>query len=451
MGFSKDFIWGAATAAYQIEGAAQADGKGLNVWDAFSREPGRVFQGHTGDVACDHYHLFREDCKLMASLGVKHYRFSINWPRILPEGTGAVNEKGIAFYNNLIDCLLEYGITPYVTLFHWEYPIALQQKGAWENADSVQWFMAYVETVAKVFGDRVKNFFTFNEPQCFIGLGYGSGEHAPGLQLPLRSTVRMSHHVMVAHGLAVKTLRALVPDCRIGYVPCSNPVYPATEKPEDILASKEAYFRMPADPKLWFWNVTWWSDPVMLGVYPEDGLELYGKYLPRGFEKDLSTICQPIDWYGQNIYNGSMVRAGENGPEKVDFPQGYAKTGMNWPVTPDCLYWGPKFLYERYQTPILIAENGMSNLDTVSLDGKVHDPSRIDYLHRYLLALSRAAEEGVSVAGYFHWSFMDNFEWAMGYNDRFGQVYVDFATQKRIPKDSAYWYKQVMETNGESL
>ena len=451
MGFPDGFVWGAAMSAYQIEGAASADGKGECVWDSFCRRPGKVFGGHTGNTACDHYHRYDRDFALMAELGVRNYRFSINWSRLLPEGTGRINEDGLAFYDRLIDGMLLSGVEPWMTLFHWEYPAALQARGAWQNPDSPKWFADYAALAARRYGDRVKHFFTINEPQCFVGLGYVTGEHAPGLQLPLDAAIPMGHHVLLAHGLAVQALRANVPGVKVGYAPCSSPSCPVTDAPEDIAAARNAYFAMPEDPARWFWNVTWWSDPAILGKYPEDGLGRYGRYLPRGYEKDLGVICRKLDFYGQNIYHGSAVRAGAKGPEEVPPPAGFPKTGMNWPVVPDSLYWGPKFLYQRYGLPLVIAENGMSNLDSVSLDGLVHDPARIDYLHRYLLALRRASEEGVKVLGYFHWSFLDNFEWAMGYNDRFGLVYVDYQTQNRIPKDSARWFRTVMETNGKAL
>ena len=453
MSFCKDFIWGAATASYQIEGAAYEDGKGLNVWDTFSHEPGKILEGHTGDVACDHYHRFKEDVALMKEMGIKNYRFSISWARILPEGVGEVNEAGVAFYNALIDELLAAGIRPFVTLFHWDYPRALLARGGWENPDSPKWFEEYATLCAKRFGDRVKDFITFNEPQCFIGLGFGKGEHAPGYQLPLHATVPMSHYVMVAHGLAVKALREHAPGCRVGYAPCGNPRIPASNDPKDIEAARKAYFMTWDNPSFWAFTVSWWSDPPMLGKYPEQGLELLGKYLPAGWEKDLETIHQPLDFYCQNIYNGNVVRAADNalGFEEVAEPVGHPKTAIQWPITPDALYWGPKFLYERYKTPFIISENGMSSHDVVSLDGKVHDPQRQDYMHRYLRAYKRAAEDGVDAIGYFAWSLMDNYEWAYGYTERFGMVYVDYTTQERTVKDSFYWYKGVMEQNGENL
>ncbi|MGN0776172.1 MAG: GH1 family beta-glucosidase [Candidatus Ventricola sp.] len=453
MSFRKDFIWGAATASYQIEGAAYEDGKGLSVWDRFSHEPGKVLEGHTGDVACDHYHRFREDVQLMKAMGVKNYRFSISWPRLLPQGVGEVNEQGVAFYNALIDELLAAGIRPIVTLFHWDYPSALQARGGWENPESPAWFLNYATLCAKRFGDRVKDFITFNEPQCFIGLGYCTGAHAPGYVLPPSATIPMSHHVLLAHGLTVKMLRETVPGVRVGYAPCADPRIPASDRSEDIEAARRAYFSVPGGAKDWAFCVTWWSDPAILGRYPEDGLELFGRYLPAGWEKDLETICQPLDFYCQNIYHGRLVKAADNaqGWEQLLQPVGHPKTAIQWDITPDALYWGPKFLYERYKVPFLISENGMSSHDVVSLDGKVHDPQRQDYMHRYLRAYKRAAEEGVDAIGYLAWSLMDNYEWAYGYTERFGLVYVDYTTQERIVKDSFHWYKTVMESNGENL
>jgi len=453
MSFCKDFIWGVATASYQIEGAAYEDGKGLSVWDCFSHVPGKVLEGHNGDTACDHYRLFKQDVALMKAMGVKNYRFSLSWPRLIPQGTGPVNEAGVAFYNRLIDELLANGIRPFVTLFHWDYPQALQQKGAWENPESPLWFEEYATLCAKRFGDRVKDFITFNEPQCFIGLGYIVGEHAPGLRMPPVSTIPMSHHVLKAHGLAVKALRKHAPGCRIGFAPCGDARIPASAKPADVDAARKAYLSVPNDPFGWAFSVTWWSDPVMLGKYPEDGLKYFGQYLPKEWEKDMALIHQPLDFYGQNIYNGRMVRAADNaqGYEEVQPPVGHGKTAIQWAVTPEALYWGPRFLHERYKTPFIITENGMSCIDVVSLDGKVHDPQRQDYMHRYLQAYKRACEDGVDAIGYFSWSLMDNFEWAYGYTDRFGLVYVDYQTQERIVKDSFHWYKTVMEANGENL
>ena len=263
----------------------------------------------------------------------------------------------------------------------------------------------------------------------------------------------MGHNLLKSHGRAVQVLRECVKDVRVGYAPCANPMIPATDSPADIEAARKAYYSVNADLAAFHWCLTWYSDPVVLGTYPEDGLLVYGKYLPDNWEADMELICQPLDYYAQNIYQGEIVRAAENaqGWEKVAFPQGSPKTALNWHITPDALYWGPKFITERYHLPLIITENGMSCHDAVMLDGKVHDPNRIDFVHRYLKALKRAAEDGVPVKGYFYWSFLDNYEWNSGYNERFGLTYVDYQTQERIPKDSAYWYQHVMETNGEEL
>lgn len=450
MGFAKDFVWGAATSSYQIEGTGRDSGKGQNIWDVFTKEPGRVYEGHTGDIVCDHYHRFREDVAYMKELGLKGYRFSIDWSRVLPEGTGKVNEKGIDFYNALIDELLEQGIEPYITLYHWELPYEIYKRGGWMNPEIVEWFGQYARLVAERFSDRVKYFFTLNEPQCFVGLGFLQGCHAPGVKAPLRDTFEMAHNALKAHGRAVQMLRAYgKQNVQIGYAPTSGMCYPEKETPKDIEAARKALFALPDDLSNWTWNVSWWSDPVILGKYPEEGMKKYEKYLPVITDEDMKLISQPIDFYGQNIYNGRCIRMGTDGrPEEVRRPAGFPKTATNWPVTPEALYWGPKFLYERYRKPIYITENGMACHDTVSQDGKVHDPNRIDFLARYLKNLKRAAEE-IDIRGYFQWSLMDNFEWDKGYAERFGIIYVDFETQERIWKDSAYWYRDLIRRNGD--
>ncbi len=452
MGFRKDFMWGAATSAYQIEGGAGEDGKGLDIWDVYCREPGKVYEGHTGDIACDHYHRYKDDVLLMKEMGLKAYRFSINWSRIFPDGTENVNEKGIDFYNLLIDELLEAGIEPYITLYHWELPYEIYKRGGWMNREIVEWFGQYAALVSARFSDRVTHFFTLNEPQCFVGLGFLSGEHAPGLRAPLRDTFTMAHHALMAHGRAVQQLRANAKQpIEVGYAPTCGMTYPETDKKEDIEAARKSLFAMP-DVSNWSWNVAWWSDPVLFGTYPEEGMELYGPWLPDIKDSDMKLISQPIDIYGQNIYNGRCVRMGKDGePEYVRRHEGFPQTANSWPVTPQALYWGPKFLYERYGKPIYITENGISCHDSVSLDGKVHDPSRIDFLERYLSELKRAASDGVDIRGYFQWSLMDNFEWNFGYSERFGLIYIDYQTQKRIWKDSAYWYCDLIRKNGEKL
>lgn len=454
MAFRKDFLWGVGTSAYQIEGAAAEDGRGPSVWDQYCHEEGgHIACGHTGDVACDHYHRYKEDVQLMRELGIRAYRFSLSWSRILPDGIGAVNQKGIDFYNNLIDELLENGITPCITLFHWDYPYELQKKGAWLNPESSDWFAYYTEVVAKAFGDRVKWFITFNEPQCFLGMGYFDGCNAPGKRHGLEDMAQMLHNMFLAHGKSVLAIRKYVQDAKVGYAPTCGVNMPLTGSVEDIAAARKKYLSI--DPAAWIWNVVLWSDPVVLGRYPEDDpffAEQFRRYLPESYQEDMKIICQPLDFYGQNIYNGSLWKADEKGePMWVANPVGSPRTANGWPVTPDALYWGPKFLYERYKLPIMITENGLSCHDAVSLDGKVHDPNRIDFTHRYLRSLKRITDEGVDIIGYFHWSLLDNFEWGAGYTERFGLVYVDYTTQERIKKDSFDWYRSVIADNGESL
>lgn len=452
MGFSENFVWGAATSAYQIEGAVKEDGKGEHIWDVYVKEPGRIYGGHNGNSACDHYHRFREDVSIMKEIGIMAYRFSIDWSRVLPEGFGSVNESGIAFYDSLIDELLKNGIEPYITLHHWELPYEIYKRGGWMNPQIVEWFGEYARLIAGRFSDRVTHFFTLNEPQCFVGLGYLTGDHAPGIKAPLRDTFEMAHNALKAHGRAVQMLRQYGKQrLTVGYAPTCGMCYPETEKAEDIEAARQALFAMNQDDQNWTWNVSWWSDPVLLGNYPEEGLKRYEPYLPRITDEDMKLIAEPIDVYGQNIYNGRCIRMGRDGmPEEVKRCEGFPKTAVLWPVTPEALYWGPRFLYERYRKPIYITENGMSCHDVVSIDGKVHDPNRTDFLARYLKELKRAAGE-IDLRGYFHWSLMDNFEWEKGYSERFGLVYVDYQTQKRMKKDSAYWYQDVIRSNGAKL
>jgi len=447
--FPEGFRWGAAAASYQIEGAANEDGKGPSVWDMFCRRPGAVWEGHTGDVACDHYHRFREDVALMKRIGLRAYRLSISWPRLIPEGSGAVSEAGIAFYDRLIDSLLEAGIEPWITLFHWDFPLALYYRGGWLNRDSADWFGEYAELVARRFSDRVRHFMTLNEPQVFIGAGHMEGRHAPGDKLPFREVLRAGHHVLLAHGQAVRALRASARQpLSIGFAPVGLPQLPLAETREDILAARMATFSVTAQTA---WTNTWWMDPVYLGQYPADGLAFYGADAPEIRSGDLELIAQPLDFFGANLYQGSSVRAGADGPEPVPRAVGAPLTAFEWSVTPDVMYWGPKFFWERYGKPIVVTENGISCRDWVALDGKVHDPDRIDFTARHLIALRRAIAEGVQVDGYFHWSFIDNFEWAHGYKHRFGLVFCDYETQRRIPKDSAEWYSGVIASNGATL
>lgn len=451
MAFKSDFRWGVASASYQVEGAAREDGKGPSVWDMFCAKPGAVWRGQSGDIACDHYHRYREDIALMKELGIRAYRFSVSWPRVMPEGVGAINPRGIEFYDRLVDTMLAAGIEPWLTLFHWDYPLALYHRGGWLNRESADWFGEYAAVLGKRLGDRVSHWMTQNEPQCFIGLGLHTGYHAPGDKLRFDEVLLAAHHSLMAHGKAVQALRQHARlKAVIGCAQASLISMPEDENsPADIEAARKMLFGVHKQD---CFSNTWWLDPMLKGAYPEDGLKLFGAAAPRVQAGDMQTICQPLDFIGLNIYHGSLVRAGDNGPEFVPLPPGYPKTTQDyWPITPTSLYWGPRYCHERYKLPIVITENGHQNADVISLDGKVHDPQRIDYLHRYLRELKRAADDGVEVNGYFQWCFTDNFEWAMGDAIRVGLVYTDYPTQRRIPKDSAHWYGGVIRSNGESL
>ena len=450
MSFPKSFVWGVATAAYQIEGAPYLQGGGRSVWDMFGRRPGAVHAGENGDIACDHYNRWRADIALMKDLGVQGYRFSISWPRVLPEGAGRIHEEGLAFYDRLVDALRGAGITPYVTLFHWDMPYDLYCRGGWLNRDSAEWFADYTQIVAERLGDRVGHWMTLNEPQCFIALGHQSGNHAPGDKLATAEVLRCAHHALLAHGRAVQTIRAVAKaPVRIGFAPVGVANVPATESASDIEAARRATFDENTTS---LWSNNWWLDPVFFGRYPEGSLKAFGADSPPVREGDMAVISQPLDFFGCNIYNAHTVRAGANGePETLPHPQGIGRTTYQWPVTPACLYWAPKFYYERYGKPIIITENGLGNTDWVALDGRVHDPQRIDFLNRHLRELARALAEGVDIRGYFQWSLMDNFEWNEGYKLRFGLVHVDYRTQERTPKDSAWSYRGVIQSNGASL
>ncbi len=453
MPFPTDFTWGVAAAAYQIEGAVTEDGRGPSIWDVFSHQPDRVFENHNGDVACDHYHRFAEDIRLMQELGVRAYRLSLAWPRLIPDGTGAVNERGLVFYDKLIDALLAAGITPWVTLYHWDLPQAIQHRGGWLNRDIVEWFGRYAEVVAARLGDRVKHWMTINEPPCVIGLGYQEGVFAPGLKLSFREGLLGAHHVLMAHGRAVQALRA---GCRgqvsISLAHTSRERIPETETTAHIDAARQDYF---ACRERGFWNLSWWADPVFLGRYPAEGFEAFAADLPTITDADTKLIGQPLDFIGYNCYSGFKVRAAADGKTEQT-PGGWGignpRGTLSWlNVAPDAPYWAARFQYERYKLPVVFTENGFCNTDFVHLDGKVHDPQRIDVLARYLSRIRRAVDEGVPVTGYFHWSILDNFEWKEGYKDRFGLIHVDYQTQKRTPKDSFYWYRDTIRAKGANL
>ncbi|XAL98355.1 GH1 family beta-glucosidase [Phycisphaeraceae bacterium D3-23] len=450
MSFPQEFVWGAAAASFQIEGTSKSCPRGDSVWDAFCDTPGKVFEGHNGRRACMHIEKWREDVELMSELGLDAYRLSIAWPRIMPDGTGDVNEAGLDFYSDLVNELIAAGITPYVTLYHWDLPLKLQQQGGWLNPSIVAWFAEYTRVVVERLSDRVKHWITLNEPQCFVLLGNQTGVHAPGLQLPEADVLRIGHHALLAHGRAVQTIREVSDQpAQIGIAPIGVVSIPETERQVDIDAARKATFENAGDS---LFSTTWWLDPVFKGRYPECGVHPRLKDMPPIAPGDMALINQPIDFCAFNLYQAGVVRAGADGEvEPVPYRAGYPVTAMDWPVTPAGIYWASRFLYERYESPLYITENGLSCRDWVSIDGKVHDPNRIDFLTRYLGYIGRACDEGIPVEGFFQWSIMDNFEWAEGYKDRFGMVYVDFDTLERIPKDSYHWYQGVIANNGGDI
>lgn len=451
MGFRKDFVWGAAAAAYQIEGGAYQDGKGLSVWDVFCEKEGAIYNGHTGETACDHYNRMPEDISLMKEIGLKAYRLSVSWPRIIPDGVGKINQKGLDFYDRLIDELLKAGIEPYVTLFHWDYPYELQCRGAWLNNDSPNWFADYTKIVVGKLSDRVSNWMTLNEPHAFILAAYQQGVFAPGLKYDDRSLLRSIHNTLLSHGKSVQAIRSNAKKKpRVTTVTAAMVKTPLTNTKEDIAAAYEAMF--PTNPKNDFWANNWWLDPVYLGKYPEQAVKHLEHIMPKIGPNDMEIISQPLDYFAFNAYSSEVIKAGENGqPIVTTMPAGAAQMAVEWYIKPECLYWGAKFYQERYKLPVVVSENGLAARDWVSLDGKVHDTYRIDFLKRYLRELEHAANDDVDILGYFYWSIMDNFEWSAGYKERFGLTHVDYQTLKRTLKDSAYFYKKIIETNGEAI
>ena len=436
MSFRKDFLWGAATASHQIEGGYLDDGKSLNIWDALS--DGHMAHGDHGQVACDHYHRYREDVALMKEIGLKSYRFSVSWARIFPDDSGKVNERGLQFYVNLVDELVAAGIEPICTLYHWDLPMWLFDIGGWKNPAIIEHFALYARTMVEALSDRVTYWVTFNEPQCFVCLGY-CGVHAPFLHSDATERQMISRNVLLAHGEAVKTMRRYAKQpLKIGLAPTADSDSPRNYDPEEIERARASTF-CEGDPAY----ITWWCDPTVLGRRPA-GMEFLS-------DEDMEIIHQPLDFYGFNIYTLNRTYAAPRNQAGDRGYPGMPRTAMDWVIDPDTLYWPVKFLYERYKLPLMIAENGMANTDFMMLDGHVHDPQRIDFLTRYLRALKKAVDEGVDVLGYQYWTLMDNLEWNMGFGKRFGLIYVDFRTCERTLKDSAYFYGEVIRHNGENL
>lgn len=444
MTFPTGFIWGAAAASYQIEGAAFEDGKGLSVWDVFSHTPNKIWGDETGDIACDHYHRVPQDIALMKQIGLQAYRLSVSWARVLPDGIGKANPTGLDFYNRLIDTLLEANITPHITLFHWDFPYALYTKGGWLNRDSADWFAEYTTLMVKTLGDRVKDWITLNEPPAFALGGHEQGRLAPGDRLGDSGMMRVIHHILLAHGYSVQAIRAHSPQpTSVSLAMNIYPVVPTDTSPATIQTAHDLFWSIDYDQKR---NAGLWLDPMLIGTYPDAVVQKWGDFIPMQ-NGDMAKICQPLDYLGLNIYFGEYADAHGRKPAQ----QGHPYTMMDWLMLPESMYWGSKYMYERYRLPIVITENGLASMDWVAVDGGVHDANRIDYMTRYLREFKRAGADNIPINGYFYWSIMDNYEWAHGYRKRFGLIYVDYDTQIRTLKDSAYWYKDVIATNGAIL
>ena len=445
--FPKDFLWGVASSAYQIEGYSTADGGGKSIWDTFSHTPGKIAYDDNGDIACDSYHRYEEDIALLKELGVKAYRFSTSWARIDPRGDGIWNEAGLAYYDKLVDGCLNAGIVPYVTLYHWELPQAYEDRGGWQSEETAYAFGRYAAKMAEHFKGRVKHYFTLNEPECTTSLGYQQGIHAPGLRTKPEEYFRVHVHQMMAHGLAQRAIKAADPTAIVGLASTGNLCYPAGEG--DVDAARGATF-CPAN-EWWVFTHHWLLDPICLGKFPDCAGTMLEPLVQAVTAEQMEIIHTVPDILGVNVYNGHEVKATETGYEMVPKYAGYPRTALKWPVTPEVMDWGLYFFCERYGLPLYITENGLSCNDKIYLDGKVHDPDRIDFLTRYLDCLNRAMERGADIRGYFHWSLTDNFEWHSGYCDRFGLTYMDYPSLRRIPKDSFRWYRKVIETGEVSF
>lgn len=450
--FPEGFAWGLATASYQIEGAVDEDGRGPSIWDTFARTPGKTANGDTGDIATDHYHLYEQDVDLMAEMGLTHYRFSIAWPRIQPTGSGAFNQAGFDFYQRLVDKLLENNIQPWVTLYHWDLPQPLEDAGGWPVRDTAERFADYAAETYERLNDRIQFWTTLNEPWCTAYLGYGNGVHAPGRVDP-PAAIAAVHHLNLAHGLGIERMRSINADRQLGITLNTPIVAPATDSPED----KDAARRSDG------FGLRIFLDPILLGRYPEDIVEDLRPHVDLSFlkEGDEKLIAQPIDVIGINYYNPSTVRkrteplpadarpAMYPGCEDIEsVKQGFPESDMGWEIEPDALRRLLVKISTNYPaTPLYVTENGMACKDVVAEDGTVDDPDRISYYDGHLRSCLQAIEEGVDLRGYFGWTFTDNFEWSFAFTKRFGLVYVDYATQERIPKSSAAWYTSVAKSN----
>lgn len=432
------FTWGVSTSSFQIEGAARVEGRGDSIWDTYCRQQGRVKNGDTGDIACDHYHRYAEDVALVRDLGVDAYRFSLSWPRILPRGRGQANEAGLAFYDRLIDAVLANGIEPWICLYHWDLPQALDDLGGWQNRDIAGWFADYVALVARRYGDRVKRFATFNEPCVFTLFGYGLGWNAPGIadRAALHKAI---HYVNLSHGRAVDVLRASVKNASIGAIHNRQPCFPSSGSNED----KEAALSFAE-----YWNDAF-PYPQHFACYPKTLAESIEPFQQPG---DMASIARPVDWFGLNHYSPHYIKADANllGATFGAPPDDVPRTEINWPIVPEAFRDTLRDVHERFHLPIYVLENGTAADDKLDSTGHVQDAGRIAYLQAYIAAMREAIAAGADVRGYFVWSLLDNFEWASGYSQRFGIVYVDYATQQRVPKASAQWYSDFIKASRKS-
>ena len=429
------FTWGVSTSSYQIEGAANEDGRGQSIWDTFCKVPGKVVNFDNGDMACDHYHRYKEDLDLMKWMGVKAYRFSVAWPRVIPDGVGRVNEMGLDFYDRLIDSLLEREIAPWLTMYHWDLPEALQLRGGWNNREIVEWFGEYSEVLTSRFGDRVKNWMTLNEPLCSAWLGHLYGDMAPGIK-DLQTALNVSHNLLMSHGLACQVIRSTVSEANVGIVINVTPAVPATDSQEDGNAAQLADG----------FDNRWFLDPVFGRSYPADVIDALGAS-PEIHSGDMKLIAQDLDFLGVNFYSRQTVAADQNSkplPIRSVNRENVKRTAMNWEVHPQAFEEILLRISKEYSPKaIYITENGSAWNDEV-INGEIIDDERIDYLVRHLDAMRSARDRGAPILGYFAWSFLDNFEWAYGYEKRFGLIYVDYKTQKRTPKKSAFFYRQLL-------
>jgi len=437
--FSKGFYWGTATASFQIEGATEEDGRGESIWDRFAATPGKILTGEMGDPACDSYHLYQKDIEVMQGLGVNAYRFSIAWPRVIPDGAGAVNRPGLDYYDRVVDALFEAEITPFITLYHWDLPQALQNQGGWANRTTIEAYVRYVDVVVSRLGDRVKFWMTHNEPWCVAFLGHLTGEHAPGLE-DRKIALQVAHNVLLSHGAAVPIIRERCPNAKVGIALNFTPAYPATDSQADQIATLLFHQKFNH----------WFLDPIMGCGYPQEAWQDYGDDVPEVLADDMGKMAPPLDFLGVNYYTRRVCHdpSGGEGNRVLHQRDDDNVTDRNWEIYPEGLYDLLTWLHKNYDfDTIYIMENGASYDDEISHDGRVHDPERIDFVKQHLGVLLRAIEDGVPVMGYFYWTLTDNFEWTFGTSSRFGLAYTNFETQERVLKDGGNWYGRITRAN----